>query len=155
MGRFPSSHWPYANEFIYFGAGFYIWLLVFYRLLIETCRSGPAPDSSVTEWQPLEAADRKFDSREPMRGRSPVVFRISPWPWVKLIGYFIVLPMLGINLLIGVLAPPLWQQLPPIEQYAIALSTIPIAVHLRGIFPDALPVAAFRDRFTGLQLPDC
>jgi hypothetical protein len=124
----------HERNFIHFMVGFYIWLLVFYRLLIKTCRSGPTPDSSVAEWQPLEAADRKFDSREPMRGRSPVVFRISPWPWVKLIGYFIVLPMLGINLLIGVLAPPPWQQSPPIEQYAIALSTIPIAGLFGGFF---------------------
>ena len=122
------------RNFIYFMALFCIWLFMFYRLLIETCRSGAGPDSSVAEWLPLEAADRKFDSREPMRGRSPVVFRISPWPWVKLIGYFIVLPMLGINLLIGVLAPPIWQQLPPIEQYAIALSAIPIAGLFGGFF---------------------
>ena len=122
------------RNFIYSMAGFFIWLLVFYRLLIETCRSGPAPDSSVAEWHPVEAADRKFDSREPMPGRLPVVFRISPWPWVKLIGYFIVLPMLGINLLIGVLAPPLWQQSPLIEQYAIALSTIPVAALFGGFF---------------------
>ena len=134
-GPLPQQSLPVRERnFIYFMAGFFIWLLVFYRLLIETCRSGPAPDSSVTEWQPLEAADRKFDSREPMRGWSPVVFRISPWPWVKSIGYFVVLPMLGINFLIFMLAPPRWQQLPPIEQYAIALSTILIAGLFVGFF---------------------
>ena len=122
------------HERIFVGAGMFIWALVFYRLLIAVCGWGPRPESSVTAWQPLETAERQFRSPEPMRGRAPVVFRISAWPWVKLLGYFVVLPMLGVNLLISLLAPSPWLQLPPIEQYAIALSTIPIAGLFGGFF---------------------
>ena len=111
------------HERIFLGAGMFIWALVFYRLLIGVCGWGPKPESSVTAWQPLETAERL----EPMHRQAPVIFRILPWPWVKLIGCFFVLPMLGVNLLISLLAPSPWLQLPPIEQYAIALSTIPIS----------------------------
>ena len=113
------------HERIFIGAGMFIWALVFYRLLIEVCGRGPWPDSSVAAWQPLV---------EPQRGQAPVVFRISPWPWVKLLGYFFVLPMLGVNLLISLLGPSPWLQLPPIEQYATALSIIPIAGLFAGFF---------------------
>ena len=118
-----------AHERIFIGAGMFIWALVFYRLLVEVCGRGPRPGSSVTAWQPLWQP-----LVEPVGGRAPVVFRISPWPWVKLLGYFIVLPMLGLNLLISLLAPSPWLQLPPFEQYAIALSTIPVAALFGGFF---------------------
>lgn len=113
------------HERIFFGVGIFVWMLVFYRLLIAVCGSKPRPDSSIAPWQPLV---------EPMHGRATVVFRISPWPWVKLLGYFLVLPMLGFNLLISLLAPSPWLQLPPVEQYAIALSTIPISGLFAGFF---------------------
>ena len=113
--------------------GVYVWLLLFYWLLIQVCRSGPAPGSSVAPWQPLKAADRQFGSLERMFRPATVVFRISPWPWIKLHGYFIVLPMLGINLLISALAPPRWQQLSPIEQYMFVLVAI-LYAGLNGAF---------------------
>jgi len=120
----PPSRQPIIKyERIFVAAGMFIWALVFYRLLIEVCGWGPRPESSVTAWQPLD----------PMRGQ-PVVFRISPWPWVKLLGYCFMLPMVGINLLIGLLAPSPWLQLPPIEQYAIALSTIPLSALFGAFF---------------------
>lgn len=122
------------HERIFIGAAFFIWALVFYRLLIAVCSRGPGTESSVAAWQPLETAERQFRSLELMRERAPVVFLISPWPWAKLLGYFFVLPMLGVNLLISLLAPSPWLQLPPIEQYAIAISTIPISGLFGGFF---------------------
>jgi hypothetical protein len=119
--------------FVYGMAGFYVWLLVFYRLLIAVCNWGPAPGSPAGAWKPLEAAERQFDSHQAMSTRSPVIFRISPWPWVKLHGYFIVLPILGFNLLLVVLAPSQWQQLPLIEQYMFALVAV-FYVALNGAF---------------------
>jgi hypothetical protein len=133
----PSRQQPLAvreQNLIYFGVGFCSYFFVFYGLLIATCRSGPAPNSSVAAWQPLESADRTFDTHGPARGQSPVVFRISPWPWVKLIGCSIVLPFLGINLLIAVLAPPRWQQLPAIEQYLFSLNAVLVAGIFAGFF---------------------
>jgi len=106
-------------------AGMFIWMLVFYRLLIAVCSRGPRPESSVAAWHPLV---------EPMHGGKPVVFRISPWPWIKQFGYFCVLPALGVNLLLSLYAPPLWLQLPPIEQYGIALGTIPLSALFGGYF---------------------
>ena len=134
------------RNFIYFMAGFYIWLLVFYRLLIETCRSGPAPDSSVVAWQPLEAADRKFwftrAHARAVAGRLP-----------------------NLALAVGQVDRLFYRSADAGDQSpdrcACPAAMAAVASHrtvcdrpehnpycgaLRGIFPDALPVAAFRDR---------
>jgi hypothetical protein len=130
----PPRHPIVEHERIFIGAGMFIWALLFYRLLIEVCSWGPRPESSIAAWQPLETANRQFRSLKPARGGAPVFFLISPWPWVKLLGSSVVLPMLGVNLLISLLAPLPWLQLPALEQYAIALSTIPISALFGGFF---------------------
>ena len=129
----PPRQPIFEYERIFIGAGMFIWALVFYRLLIEVCSRGPWPKSSVAAWRPLDTAETEFRSLQPMSG-APVVFRISPWPWVKQFGYFFGLPALGVNLLISLYAPSLWLQLPPIEQYGIALSTIPLSALFGGYF---------------------
>jgi hypothetical protein len=69
--------------------------------------------------RPIDAADRQFSCGDRSFNLAPIVFRISPWPWIKCHGV-VVLWFLGLNLLIWAHPSARWQQGSLVERYMFA-----------------------------------
>jgi hypothetical protein len=118
------------------GAAFYLVFITYYRLLQEFFSSREA-GRSVSEWQPLAAIEELYKGSAPAKaGRENVIaeFRISPWPWVKIVGLMLAL-ISGPMLLLWVLK---FERLPFTERFSIPL-------HLLGLV--ALAFALFGTLF--------
>jgi hypothetical protein len=116
--RGPQGSSPRAS-FVLIMFGVLIWKIIFFRLLTAVFTSGPAAGSSVSAWRPIDAADRQFSRGDRSRNLAPIVFRISPWPWIKCHGV-VVLSLLGLNLLIWAFAPLPWRHQSLVERYMFA-----------------------------------
>jgi len=118
-----------------FGMAMFLAFLAYYRLMQEWCSSREA-GSSVSEWQPLAAIDAQYSATAPSgagRENEVVEFRISPWPWAKLIGLVVAL-MSSPVLLIAVLTVERFQRLPFIERFALPLLSLVFAALAVALF---------------------
>ena len=99
------------------GGAFFLVFLFYYRLLQESF-SSPESGPSVSEWQPLASIDALYKTAALSKaGRENAIaeFRISPWPWVKIVGVMLAL-ISGPLLLMWTLN---FERLPFTERFAI------------------------------------
>jgi hypothetical protein len=116
-----------------FMIGLLIWMLTAWWLFIEILTRGPAAGSSLSAWRPIDAADRQFGRGNRTRDLAPAVFRISPWRWIRLQS-FPVLMFLGLNLLLWASAPLPWRHQSLVEQYMFAIFAVFWAVLNAALF---------------------